>query len=72
MTDGALGRTLLRAVCHTERIWCLGEEALNATKCLPVIEELDCELLELKEVLGSLAPGKAPRKDIIPSEILKC
>ena len=72
MTDGAMGRTLLRAVCHTERIWCLFEESLNTTKCLPVMEELDCELLELKEVLGSLAPGKAPRKDINQSEILKC
>ena len=50
----------------------VSEEALNATECLEVMEELDCELLELKEVLGSLAPGKAPRKDINQSEILKC
>ena len=46
--------------------------SLNAIECLPVLEGLDCEPLELKEALGSLAPGKAPRKDIIPSEILKC
>ena len=50
----------------------VSEEALNATECLPVMEELDCELLELKEVLESLAPGNETRKDIIPSEILKC
>ena len=49
----------------------LSEEALNAIECLPVLEELNCEPLELKEALGSLAPGKAPRKDI-PSEIMKC
>ena len=49
----------------------VSEKALNVTECLPVMEDQDCELLELKEVLGSLAPGKAPRKDIIPSEILK-
>ena len=47
-------------------------EALNAIECLPVLEELNCKPLELKKALGSLAPGKAPRKDIIPSEILKC
>ena len=50
----------------------VSEEALKAIECLLVLEELDCEPLELKEALGSLAPGKAPRKDIIPSEILKC
>ena len=49
----------------------VSEKALNVTECLPVMEDQDCELLELKDVLGSLAPGKAPRKDIIPSEILK-
>ena len=46
--------------------------SLNAIECLPVLEELDCEPLELKEALGSLAPGKAPGQDIIPSKILKC
>ena len=50
----------------------VSEEALKAIECLLVLEELDCEPLGLKEALGSLAPGKAPRKDIIPSEILKC
>ena len=47
-------------------------EALNAIECLPVLEELNCEPLDLKEALGSLAPGKAPSQNIIPSEILKC
>ena len=47
-------------------------EALNAIECLPVLEELNCEPLELKEALGSLAPGKAPSQNIITSEILKC
>lgn len=46
--------------------------SLNAIECLPVLEELDCEPLELKEALGSLAPGKALGQDIIPSKILKC
>ena len=50
----------------------VSEEALDAIECLPVLEELNCEPLELKEALGSLAPGKAPSQDIIPSEILKC
>ena len=50
----------------------MSEKALSAIECLPVLEELNCEPLELKEALGSLAPGKAPRKDIIPSEIMKC
>ena len=36
------------------------------------MEEVNCEPLEPKEALGSLAPGKAPSRDIIPSEILKC
>ena len=50
----------------------VSEEALKAIECLPVLEELDSEPLELKEALGSLTPGKAPSQDIIPSEILKC
>ena len=50
----------------------VSEEALKAIECLPVMEELNCEPLELKEALGSLAPGNAPSQDIIPSEILKC
>ena len=50
----------------------MSEEALKAIECLPVMEELNCEPLDLKQALGSLAPGKAPSQDIIPSEILKC
>ena len=46
--------------------------SLNAIECLPVLEKLDCEPeLELKEALGSHAPGIAPGQDIIPSKILK-
>ena len=44
------------------------EDALNAIECLPELEELD----ELSEALGSLASGKAPGKDGIPAEVLKC
>lgn len=52
----------------------VSEEALNAIGCLPVLEELDCEptLDELKGALKSLASGKAPGKDGIPAEVLKC
>ena len=50
----------------------VSEEALKVIECLPVMEEVNCEPLEPKEALGSLAPGKAPSRDIIPSEILKC
>ena len=50
----------------------MSEEALDPIECLAVLEEIDCEPLELKEALGSLPPGKAPSQDIIPSEILKC
>ena len=50
----------------------VSEEVLNAIESLLVLEKLNCEPLELKEALGLLGPGKAPRKDIIPSEILKC
>ena len=57
---------------HYSRQNMVSEEALNAIECLLVLEELNCEPLELKEVLGSLAPGKAPSQDIITSEILKC
>ena len=57
---------------HYSRRNMVPEEALKAIECLPVLEELDCEPLELKEALSSLAPGKAPGQDIIPSKILKC
>lgn len=70
MTDGALGRNDYSELYARENM--VSEEDLKAIECLLVLEELDCEPLELKEALGSLAPGKAPRKDIIPSEILKC
>ena len=50
------------------------EEALNAIECLPMISELDREptLEELSLALDSLASGKAPEKDGIPAEVLKC
>ena len=39
-----------------------------------VLEELDSEptLAEIKVALDSLASSKAPRKDNIPAEVLKC
>ncbi|XP_050707960.1 uncharacterized protein LOC126993145 [Eriocheir sinensis] len=50
------------------------EDALNAIECLPVLEELDREptLAKLNEALDSLAHGKAPGKDGISAEVLKC
>ena len=50
------------------------EEALNNIVCLPVLEELDSEptLAEIKAALDFLASGKAPGKDNIPVEVLKC
>ena len=50
------------------------EDALNAIECLAELEELDREptIDELSEVLDSLACGKAPGKDGIPAEVLKC
>ena len=50
------------------------EDALNAIECLPELEELDREptIDELSEALDSLASGKAPGKDCIPAEVLKC
>jgi len=45
------------------------EGALNAIKCLPVLEELDSDL---NLALDSLASSKAPGKDSIPAEVLKC
>ena len=52
----------------------VSEEALNAIECLPVLEELDVDptVDELSKALDSLAPGKAPGKDGIPAEVLKC
>ena len=50
------------------------DDALNAIECLPELEELDREptIDELSEALDSLASGKAPGKDGIPAEVLKC
>ena len=50
------------------------EDALNAIECRPELEELDREptIDELSEALDSLASGKAPGKDGIPAEVLKC
>ena len=51
------------------------DEALNAIKCLPELEELDSDptLGELnKKALDSLSSSKAPGKDTIPAELLKC
>ena len=50
------------------------EDALNATECLPELEELDRELTidELSEALDSLASGKVPGRDGIPAEVLQC
>ena len=50
------------------------EDALNAIECRPELEELDREptIDKLNEALDSLASGKAPGKDGIPAEVLKC
>ena len=50
------------------------EDALNAVECRPELEELDREptIDELCEALDSLASGKAPGKDGIPADVLKC
>ena len=52
----------------------VSEDALEAIECLPVLEHLDDEptLEEMREALDSLATGKAPGKDGIPAEVLKC
>lgn len=50
------------------------EEALNAIKCLAMLEELECDptLEALNPGLDSLASGKIPSKESIPAEVLKC
>ena len=50
------------------------EDALNAIKCLPELEELGREptIDEVNKALDSLTSGKAPGKDGIPAEVLKC
>ncbi|KXJ06125.1 hypothetical protein AC249_AIPGENE16751 [Exaiptasia diaphana] len=49
-------------------------EALNSVEQLPVMLELDKEptMEELNEALKKLSSGKAPGKDGIPAEVLKC
>ena len=63
-TDGAL--------CRSENV--ATEEALNDIEYLQELEESDREptIDELREALDSLASGKAPGKDGIPAEALKC
>ena len=50
------------------------EDALNAIECLPVLVKLNEEptLDELSEAQDSTATSKAPGKDGIPAEVLKC
>ena len=50
------------------------EEALNAIKCLRVLQELDSDpaLEELNKDLDFLDSVKAPENESIPSEVLKC
>lgn len=50
------------------------EEALNAIKCLAMLEELECDptLEALNPGLDSLASDKIPSKESIPAEVLKC
>ena len=50
------------------------KDALDAIECLPEIEDLDDEpwIEELNEALGCLASGKAPGRDGISAEVLKC
>lgn len=47
------------------------DEALNAIKCLPELEELYSDPT-FGKALDSLSSGKAPGKDPIPAELLKC
>ncbi|XP_033111734.1 uncharacterized protein LOC117112703 [Anneissia japonica] len=52
----------------------ISQVALDTLPQLPVMGELDHEpsVLELSQAIDSLANGKAPGKDGIPAEILKC
>lgn len=67
-----------RRVKHNSELYAreniVTKDALNAIESLPVLEILDEEptLGELSEALDSLATGKAPGKDGIPAEVLKC
>ncbi|XP_069161741.1 uncharacterized protein [Procambarus clarkii] len=49
-------------------------EALDAIKCLPIMEELDLEptVEEVEKAVDSLSSGKALGDDEIPPEVLKC
>ena len=50
------------------------EEALIAKERLSIMEELDSEptLEEINQALDQLSSGKAPGKDSIPDEVIKC
>lgn len=52
----------------------VSKEAQDAIECLPVLDELDRKptLEELNAAPDVLAPGKAPGKDGISAEVLKC
>ena len=52
----------------------VSEEVLIAAESLPTMDELDSEptLEELIQTLNQLFSGKAPEKDGIPAEIIKC
>ena len=56
------------------RINTVSQEALDAIKDLPVLEELDAEttMEELSKAIDALASGKAPGEYGIPPEIIKC
>ena len=47
--------------------------ALGTIKCMPIMEELNAEptVDELSKVIDSLAAGKAPGSDSIPSDLIK-
>lgn len=50
------------------------DAALDALPSLPAMEELDAlpTMVELGKAIDSLKCGKAPGKDSIPPEVLKC
>jgi len=52
----------------------VSQDALNVMESLPTLDELDSEptLEELSQALDQLACGKAPGKDGIPAEVIKC
>ena len=52
----------------------ISEAALNAVECLQTVDVLDDKptLDELRSAVGARTAGKAPGKDGIPSEVIKC